>query len=881
LPLSGNPGDAVLPRLPTTETDIVVIRKGMGVPGASAGLTSGAAGGTDPPPGSPGIDERPGARPGPQAELPATSSAPATSSERLGLVALDQAPDAILIHDLEGHIIEANRRASISLGYTRDELLARTIFDLECTLGPERLAETWASLAPGERVTVQTRHRRQDASTFAAEWRLGLVETPAGQRVIVVARDLTESQAASAVLDAARERAEADARAKSRALALVGHEARAPLAAVSSLVQALYRSHLLDADGRANLEVVERDCEILLGIMDGILEHSSAEADALCLVSEPFDLHEVIESVLEVESLAAHRKGLDVVSLVDDDVPGALLGDPGRLAQILGNLLSNAVKYTERGNVSLRISTERMAGDTALLRFSVCDSGRGIATEQAEEVFLPYVQGNAGVRQPGEGVGLGLSIARHLVGLMEGELRVDSRPGEGSCFSFTARLAMQRSLRAVPRVARLEGLRILIVDDCDASREVLAAYASSAGMRPLLAADATQARAILRDALDAADPVAIALVDAALPAQAGLDLVRSLGTDPTRHATKAVLLVPIGASMSGQGRCGPAIAKPVRQSRFPAAIDRLLDANVRAAACRPNPVVGTATRPTNPPAVPARRKVLLIEGSTATRLGMRMLLEELGCEVVAVGDGEAGLAAGRVDAFDLILMDCHLADVSASELVAALRSGGRKPAAPVVGITANVSDGERRRYRRIGMDALVAKPARRDGVAEVLRRHAHRPEGAKRVATTQAPCPADPRRRQLLQLFVADGIARLRDLRRALESGSREQLARQAHTMLGGCHQIGEQTISAPCDRLVRHAKNGRLDEAGESLDELEAAFAALHRKMCTPCDPTAAARREPRATALPEPRATALPEPRATALPEPRAVAPRTQLDS
>ena len=357
------------------------------------------------------------------------------------------------------------------------------------------------------------------------------------------------------------------AQAKSSFLATVSHEIRTPINGVIGWTSLLLDTSL-SPEQREYAEGVRRSGEALVSIIGDILDFSKMEAGRVELEVLPLDVRRLVEDVMALIAEQAHRKGLELACHVDPLVPESLRGDPGRLRQVLLNLIGNAVKFTADGEVVLRVGVAGEAGKTVLLRFEVTDTGIGINAEQRERLFQPFSQGDSATGRKYGGTGLGLAIAKQLVALMDGDIGVESEPGNGSTFWFTARF-----VRGVPGVKRpgaaLPPLRVLVVDDNAASRAALDEWLLGWGMRSTGVSDAPAALARLQEAADEGDPYAVAIVDVQMPGMSGLELARAIEGSPALAGTRIVLLTTVTQREQVEWR-RPASAvatltKPVRE----------------------------------------------------------------------------------------------------------------------------------------------------------------------------------------------------------------------------------------------------------------------------------------------------------------------------
>lgn len=780
----------------------------------------------------------------------------------------------ICTHDHDGIFLSVNPSGAEALGYTAEEMIGKSLKDFLNTDGKELFKAYLNEIRRNGESSGLMHTLTKNGEYRIWQYNNVLYKEGNDEYVLGYALDISELKRLEEELKEARDTALESTRLKSEFLANMSHEIRTPMNGVIGMTDILLDVEQ-DKTKRDYIETIKTSSDALLTIINDILDFSKIEAGKLRIETINFDLCKTVESTVELFVEQAARKHIEIASLIEPDVAVALKGDPSRLRQILTNLIGNAVKFTEQGEVFLRVSKENETSKDVTLCFTVSDTGIGISQEAQKHLFQAFIQADGSITRRFGGTGLGLTISKQLVELMNGQLKVQSEPEKGSSFYFNVRFEKQSETTEQKNKlhADLQNLRVLIVDDNETNRRVISLQTASWGMKSIEATNGKEALKLLRDSANINSPFDLVILDYVIPEMNVFELARAIKEDSLIANVRIILMPSIGRRSHGQEARQAGISgyllKPVRQSELFDCIATVMFRNIH------QPQLGAEQFEAQSDLVTQhtleesrfirRERILLAEDNKINQEIALHQLNRLGYQVDVVSNGLEAVKALESQDYLLVLMDCQMPEMdgySASTEIRRRETAQKR--IPIIAITANALQGEREKCLASGMDDYLAKPFNKHELSAIVKRWLKvdsKPSDnslskSENQSTSLDENDAietainsefeaafiDLKQRLdvlemeagsemidiILDMFLEDTEERLNKIISFAEQSDFHQLEHEAHALKGSCSNIGANAMANLCAQLEKQAEDSNPANMSSLIEAINKAFSLL-----------------------------------------------------
>jgi PAS domain S-box-containing protein len=644
-------------------------------------------------------------------------------------------------------------------------------------------------------------------------------------------------------------------KSKGKFLANMSHDIRTPMNGVIGMTHLLMNTELTD-EQREYTNMIRISSHALLSLINDILDFSKIEADQLYLENQNFNLRMTVEDTVDIVALEAYEKGIQLICMIDPNVPSELEGDPGRLRQILINLLGNAVKFTEKGEVELHIQLESETDKKARIHFLVKDTGIGIPESKIPDLFKPFSQIDNKISKKYGGTGLGLAISRRIVQLMSGKINVKSQKNKGSVFFFSVDFNKQTKLSKPQNNDDQDilGKKILIADSQPAYRTMLANLLDNIGCQHLEASDGQNVLSIMRDSVINNDPIDLVLIDMHLSKIDGIKLGKIIKSDSDINHIPMIMMTFVGqrgdVSMLQKIGFSAYLTKPVKQTLLHKTLLKVFGTTKKVETQNNSCPIITQFSITEEQT--EKNRILLVEDSEMNKKLITVLLKKMGYEIETASNGEEAIQILSQNHFDLVLMDVQMPVMSGIETTKCIRNGERNvknPNVNIVALTANAMTQDRNKCISAGMNDYLAKPFKPEDLKNIIEKFLGKGKSQKAKASKQNRSSIPSRYydkkaildridgdvdlfKQLIQLFVEEVPRQINHIKQAIREKDADRITLYAHTIKGSAYNIRAMELKQIAFDIEQAGKSSNFNLAASKIDTLVDTYEKLYSEL-------------------------------------------------
>ncbi|HEO65192.1 MAG TPA: response regulator, partial [Spirochaetes bacterium] len=752
----------------------------------------------------------------------------------------------VAITDAKGTIKYVNDKFCEISKYSREELIGEDHTIVNSAYHPKSfMKDLWQNIMRGEVWKGEIKNRAKDGSYYWMDTTIipFLDSHKKPYQYVAIRTDITQRKQMTDELEKAKDKAEKASQAKSEFLANMSHEIRTPMNGIIGMTELTLRTDISE-EQREYLEMAKLSAHSLLALLNDILDFSKIEAGKLDFNNVDFSLHACIADIIKSFYHEAEQKEIKLIHRISPHVADRIIGDPGRLRQVMTNLLSNSLKFTKSGEILLTIEhmdqpKTRMA-DQTVLHFSVQDTGIGIPSDKQDLIFESFTQADTSMTRKHGGTGLGLAISKKLVKMMDGDMWLESTFGVGSTFHFTAVFELQKSQenqQVSRKKLRLAKLPVLVVDDIKANRIIYKEMLESWDMLPTLVSDGEEAVNALDDAYEAGHPFPIALIDMRMPIMDGFDLAKEIHDSPKQRGTKMIILTSIGlrgdADYCRKYGVDGYFIKPVKQEDLHGAIETILKSSMNESQLITRHSLLESK---------SHYYVLLAEDNPTNQKVAMYLLESFGHTVKMAESGIEVLQLLDQESFDLILMDIQMPKMNGIETTLKIRADEKQSGEhiPIIALTAHAMDNDRDACMEAGMDGYITKPIDAKELFKAIEHFKHLedledeinlPKAAENVDSSPVMDAKVALNRldgnlgilkELATLFIDQGTKDIEAIQSAISKKDGKKLLYSAHSLKGAVSNFEARKAYEAAYRLEMMGQNDDFSDADRAFTVLE-----------------------------------------------------------